>query len=310
MTHRSSNRTDSAMLYSVSLIAIAIVVMGVVALGLEASDNNSADAASAVLTDTVAVAMTYDPALVSQGELQYSVACSSCHGTNLRGITGLGKDLLDSAFVLGLDDAQFHQFITVGRPITDPLNTTGVAMPARGLNPTLTDVQIDAIIAYIRTNAAEAGFTPGEGGMPMAGMEGMEGMEGMGMMATPAPQAESDVPLVPVEFVPPIAFTYPVPPLEPRPYDASAGYQWSCAGCHGGDGRGIDGLGPALTDSDLLDPSASDALFEFLTVPSANYFDTGVGFVHPLRGEAPALNDDELRDLINYLYTLPAVTGE
>jgi disulfide bond formation protein DsbB len=39
----------------------------------------------------------------------------------------------------------------------DPLNTTGIDMPGKGGNPALTDDNILAIIAYLRTLAAENG---------------------------------------------------------------------------------------------------------------------------------------------------------
>ncbi len=94
--------------------------------------------------------VSYDPALVAQGETQY-VLCSACHGPNGRGIPNLGKDLVESEFVDGLTDEALLEFIKTGRPIWDPLNTTGIDMPGKGGNPALSDDDILAIIAYIRT---------------------------------------------------------------------------------------------------------------------------------------------------------------
>lgn len=39
----------------------------------------------------------------------------------------------------------------VGRSLGDPLNTTGVTMPAKGNNPALTDEDLSNIVAYLRT---------------------------------------------------------------------------------------------------------------------------------------------------------------
>jgi mono/diheme cytochrome c family protein len=77
--------------------------------------------------------------------------CSSCHGPEGKGITGLGKDMTTSDFIAGLSDAELLEFVKTGRPISDPLNTTGVDMPPKGGNPALTDEQLLDIIAYIRT---------------------------------------------------------------------------------------------------------------------------------------------------------------
>ena len=67
------------------------------------------------------------------------------------GVQGLGKDMTTSTFIKDLDDAQLLEFIKKGRDASDPLNTTGVAMPPKGGNPALDDAKLMDIIAYIRT---------------------------------------------------------------------------------------------------------------------------------------------------------------
>ncbi len=98
-------------------------------------------------------ATAYDAELVALGEQQFTL-CAACHGADARGVPNLGKDLIDSEFVQSLTDEELLDFIKTGRPIWDPMNTTGVDMPPRGGNPSLTDDDILAIIAYIRTLAA------------------------------------------------------------------------------------------------------------------------------------------------------------
>jgi disulfide bond formation protein DsbB len=56
-----------------------------------------------------------------------------------------------SQFIASKSDPELLDFVKQGRPVTDPLNTTGVPMPAKGGNPALTDEQLFDIIAYIRT---------------------------------------------------------------------------------------------------------------------------------------------------------------
>ncbi len=123
----------------------------------EASSTTSQ--ASAVPTTVVAeatevaqtVAVALDPAKVKAGENSFQTICAACHNFNAMGIPGMGKSLIGSTFVNSQTDDELLAFLQVGRPITDPLNTTGVQMPARGGNPNFTDDKLMEIIAYIRS---------------------------------------------------------------------------------------------------------------------------------------------------------------
>jgi len=97
---------------------------------------------------TAPTVATGDPAA---GETMFSNRCSVCHGPGGEGIVGLGKPLTTSEFVGGLTDQQLFDFLLIGRSSDDPLNTTGVAMPARGGVPPLTDSELSDVIAYLRT---------------------------------------------------------------------------------------------------------------------------------------------------------------
>ena len=59
--------------------------------------------------------------------------------------------MTSSEFIAELSDEELLAFVKTGRPIGDPLNTTGIDMPAKGGNPALADDQILDIIAYMRT---------------------------------------------------------------------------------------------------------------------------------------------------------------
>ncbi len=85
------------------------------------------------------------------GEAKFNEVCIACHGPAGVGVEGLGKPFTTSEFVPSKTDDELLAFVKTGRPISDPLNTTGVDMPPRGGNPALTDQQILDIIAYIRT---------------------------------------------------------------------------------------------------------------------------------------------------------------
>jgi disulfide bond formation protein DsbB len=93
----------------------------------------------------------YDSAAVANGQATFGSLCIACHGADARGLPNLGKDLVTSEFVHGLTDQELLDFIKTGRPMWDPLNTTGVDMPPRGGNPALTDEQLLNIVAYLRS---------------------------------------------------------------------------------------------------------------------------------------------------------------
>ena len=78
-------------------------------------------------------------------------SCAACHGPIGEGIPGLGKDLTRSEFVSGKTDGELISFIKVGRDPSDPLNTTGIAMPPKGGNPALSDEDLFNILAYVRS---------------------------------------------------------------------------------------------------------------------------------------------------------------
>lgn len=87
----------------------------------------------------------------THGKDLFTGTCTSCHGPDGTGITGLGKDLTTSSFTAGLTDQQYVDFLKVGRSTSDPANTTGVDMPPKGGNPALTDEDLQDIVAYLRT---------------------------------------------------------------------------------------------------------------------------------------------------------------
>ena len=88
---------------------------------------------------------------VAAGEEIFLGTCAACHGTDAHGIEGLGKDLHANAFVIGNSDGEMIAFLQVGRGPDDPANDTGVLMPPRGGNPSLTDEDLQDVVAYLRT---------------------------------------------------------------------------------------------------------------------------------------------------------------
>ncbi len=104
-----------------------------------------------VHTDNNVVVVSLDPAAVKAGKTTFMMVCAACHSPKATGIQGLGKPLIGSAFFNGHSDEELLAFLKKGRPINDPLNTTGVMMPARGGRPNLTDTDLTNVIAYIHS---------------------------------------------------------------------------------------------------------------------------------------------------------------
>jgi mono/diheme cytochrome c family protein len=89
-----------------------------------------------------------DPAA---GQKLFTSTCSACHGPAGEGLPGLGKDMTTSEFIASNTDDELVDFIKVGRDPSDPLNTTGVAMPPKAGNPALSDEDLYNVVSYIRT---------------------------------------------------------------------------------------------------------------------------------------------------------------
>lgn len=88
---------------------------------------------------------------VENGKAKFATTCTSCHGPDAKGMTGLGKDLHNNAFIADLSDQQAVDFLKKGRTASDPLNTTKVDMPPKGGNPALSDQDLADIVAFLRT---------------------------------------------------------------------------------------------------------------------------------------------------------------
>lgn len=90
-------------------------------------------------------------ARINAGESIFQTTCSACHGFDAQGISGLGPDMHNNVFINGLSNEALHAFIITGRPADHPDNQSGVAMPARGGNPSLTDNDLTNVIHYLRS---------------------------------------------------------------------------------------------------------------------------------------------------------------
>lgn len=125
------------------LIVVAVLAMMAAACG--GDDDTSTDDGG---SDTTTESATGDAA---EGLVLYDGTCKTCHGEAGAGVDGLGKPIPGSAFVIETSDDDLVAFIKVGRSTSDPANTTGVDMPPKGGNPSLSEAELYHIVAYLRT---------------------------------------------------------------------------------------------------------------------------------------------------------------
>ena len=135
----------------IALLALALLA----ACGGDEPKAEAAPAATKAAQDPPAAAVEAQPVAAAgdaaNGQKIYSQICIACHGPEGKGIQGLGKDLTTSTWVATQTDEQLSEFIRKGRDPSDPLNTTGIAMPPKGGNPALKDQEIADIVAFVRT---------------------------------------------------------------------------------------------------------------------------------------------------------------
>ena len=94
---------------------------------------------------------TYSAEDVAAGGEIFASTCSACHGPDAKGLPNLGKDLTTSEYVRDNDDEALLLLLVEGRPSGHDLNTTGVDMPLRGGNPSLSDDDLNTVVAYLRS---------------------------------------------------------------------------------------------------------------------------------------------------------------
>jgi disulfide bond formation protein DsbB len=135
------------MVYLLAILSL-MTVLSLTACGGSERLSQPGESNTGVVQAAEAQATVGDPAA---GQKLFAGTCSACHGPAGEGLPGLGKDMTSSEFIAGKSDEELVTFLKVGRDPSDPLNSTGVAMPPKGGNPALSDEDLYHLIAYIRT---------------------------------------------------------------------------------------------------------------------------------------------------------------
>ncbi len=137
--------------YLLPLIALLAVVLLAACGGGDEPQPTATPAPAAALPAAAQPVVAAAAGNAEHGKQIYSQICIACHGPEAKGVQGLGKDLTTSTFVAEKSDVEMVDFLKVGRDPSDPLNTTGVAMPPKGGNPALSDQDMLDIVAFVRT---------------------------------------------------------------------------------------------------------------------------------------------------------------
>ncbi len=198
------------------------------------------------------------------GEFVYMNSCATCHGSDGNGIVKNGKPLRNSAFVQNSSDEALFEHLVNGREVTDPANTTGVVMPARG-GKNLSDAQIRAVIGYLRTLQ--------DSSQPTASVEDW--------VVDLSAQASG-------------AGTGPI--VGHKQYVAY------CSSCHGLNGEGMEGLGKPLISSTFAVTKTDKELMNFIKTGRPMWDpENTTGIDMPPKGGNPALTDEEITQIIAYI---------
>lgn len=214
----------------------------------------------------------------ARGKALFATTCVACHGPDGRGVRGLGKTLVESDFVALQSDEQLHRFIVTGRPNAKP-----VAMPPKAGRDDLSDADIAHIVAYVR------------------------GLQDPRRMPKDLPEVAIAAPMAPTKAQEDAALAAAGGDAELAKYIANGDrlFHSVCVACHGKGGVGLAGNGKPLVNNAFVRSLDEDALLAFLTTgraPGDPKNTTGIQM--PPKGGNPALSEDDLLDIIDYLRTL------
>ncbi len=212
----------------------------------------------------------------THGRDVFMSACVACHGPAGTGIAGLGLNLVESDFVAARDDQAMVDYIIAGRPDARP-----TPMPPRAGRDDLNDKDLADVVVYLR---------------------GLQDPRRI-----PALPAVQSIVAAPTEADLQAALDAAGGDEELAGYIASGAkiFATTCAACHGQGGVGIAGNGKALKNNAFIASQSEDDLFDFIQRgrdPGDPANTTGVGM--PAKGGNPALSENDLLDVIEYLRTL------
>ncbi len=239
------------------------------ALGAEATQLRIAPVARIEIVDVSA------PAALRNGEQVYNLACAACHNA---GVAGAYKFA---------DQAAWSPVIATGLEamVANVISGKG-AMPARGGNPTLEDLEIAKAVVYM-SNAAGADFPE-----PSADASAAAPAQTQPAATAMAAAAPASAPATPEPTAEPAA--EPAAAAEQGSIDLAKGeqiYNQACFACHN---MGVAGA-PKFGDKAAWAPAMATGMNAMI----ANTI-SGKG-VMPARGGVASASDDDIAAAVHYM---------
>ncbi len=228
---------------------------------------------SGTSAETVAAA-SMTPTAGPRGEMTYKAACAVCHGPDGAGVPRLGKPLRNSAFVQSQTDEELFTLLAEGRLPTDPANTAGVLMPARGAQ-NLSDDKLHDLIAYLREMQDPSQPTVSVDAWVIANAGAPQGADTGDAAAPAATGLRNEL------------------------------FVTSCSACHGEFGQGVEGLGKPMGTSEFIKSKTDKELITFIKTGRPPWdAENTTGIDMPSKGGNPALSDDDIAELVAYIRSL------
>lgn len=218
-----------------------------------------------------------DAARAGHGRDIFAATCAACHGPAGLGMPSLGRNLVESDFVAAQDDVSLAKFLATGRPDAKPS-----PMPPRAGRPDLTDADLADVALYLRGLQDPRRLPELPPPVALAAPE-LSSEEKAQALAAAGGDAEK------AEYI----------------IHGAKLFNTTCIACHGAGGVGIKGNGKPLVNNEFVQSQDDDSLLAFVKRgrdPSDPKNTTGVAM--PPKGGNPALTDDDLLDVIDYLRTL------
>jgi disulfide bond formation protein DsbB len=200
-----------------------------------------------------------------------------------------------------LSDGQLAAFISAGRGVDDPQNTSKVPMPPKGGRMDFGDQNIADVVTYLRglsdSRRAPAGRLPA-----------VEVVIGDGSSASPTIVAAVPAPPEKSEVQAPLASSVAAIQaglLDPQAVMRGKKAFISCMACHGRDANGVKNMGKTLVDSPFVSRLDNKALVDFIK-KGRGPTDPGntTKIAMPPKGGNPALKDEQITDIVAYIRSL------
>lgn len=271
-------QTARAMLLAVLFSGVSIAMGGYLMKASAASKQEATrrlvEAHQELMAAPALAELDFDQAL--HGRDLFVGTCKACHGEQGTGVPGLGKDLTSSPTVASMSDAALLKLIAAGRPQGKP-----VPMPPKGGNDALSESDMADLVAFVR------------------GLQDPRRMPDLPAFVAAGP-SEADKANA-------LAAAGGDEELAAFIAHGAVVYAGSCSACHGKDARGVKGNGKDLVDNEFCKTLSDDEMLAFIKRgrdPGDPANTTGVGM--PAKGGNPALKDDDILDVIEYLRSLRA----